>query len=106
MKRKKKKKLTSEDNGRRRPGQRQRPSRRGTRQRHRGIDRRQRRHDLRRPHPEDELLHRPQPLERELEPDVEQQEDDAELRQVPHAFDVADDAERVRPDERAPDEEA
>ena len=36
----------------------------------------------------DKLLHRAQPLQRQLQPDVEQQEHDAQLGQVPHALHV------------------
>ena len=41
---------------------------------------------------EDELLHRLQALQAELQADVEEQEHNSQLRQVPHAFHVPDDA--------------
>ena len=41
---------------------------------------------------EDELLHGLQALQAELQTDVEEEEDDTQLRQVPHALHVPDDA--------------
>jgi hypothetical protein len=61
---------------------------------------------LRRAQREDVLGHGHQPLEAQLQPDVEQQEDHAELRQVLHAVHVLDDAQAVRAQQQAADEKA
>ena len=45
-------------------------------------------------------------VDRQLEADLEQQEDDAELGEVPHALRIGDEPESARPDQRADREEA
>jgi hypothetical protein len=57
--------------------------------------------DLQQAETEDDALHRVQLGQRELEADREHQEDDAELGQMLHAADAADQIERMRADHRA-----
>ena len=55
---------------------------------------------LRRPEAKDILLHGLQALQRELQPNVEQQEHHPQLSDVAHSLDILDDAQGVGPDQR------
>lgn len=57
--------------------------------------------DLGGAHAKHKFAHRGQAVKGQLQADVEEQEDDAQLGQVPDALHVLDDAQRVWPDERA-----
>ena len=58
-------------------------------------------HDLQRPQAEDVAARVPDALQREMQPDVEQEKHDAELGEQVRRFALRDEAERVRTDDQA-----